>query len=149
MKLKTTLLAISLAVTTSGCVSLSQGDEAKLRELRSVGISPEAVQKKNPGTAGALNILPGIGNFYLASGTNQGSQWTYGFLNLLTWPLSIVWGIPQAATDAATINKMETVYYYTYTNEGKLELDQRKAMTNANAPSAPSSAIAPASQGGF
>ena len=142
------LLALAVAVTSSGCVSLSQGDEMKLRELRSVGIPLEAVQKKNPGTAGALNLLPGFGNFYLASGTNQSSQWTYGFLNLLFWPLSIVWAIPQAATDATAINKMETVYYYSYTNQGKLELEQRKAAMGASA-STPTPVTAPESQGGF
>lgn len=122
------------ASITSGCVSLSPSDASKLNELRSVGISEEAVTKKSPAAAGALNLLPGVGNFYLATGTREGSQWTYGFLNLLFWPLSIVWAIPQAAVDAQTINKMETVYYYTYNPDGKRQFEARKASLNPATP---------------
>lgn len=126
--MKKIFLTIALSSTVlSGCVSLSPSDNAKLNELRAAGIAENAVIKKNPGVAGALNILPGIGNFYLASGTREGSQWTYGFLNLLFWPGSVIWGIPQAAIDADTINKMETVYYFTYDPEGKRQLEARKA----------------------
>lgn len=123
---KAAMLVLASTLTT-GCVSLSPSDASKLNELRSVGISEEAVTKKSPGAAGALNLLPGVGNFYLASGTREGSQWTYGFLNLLFWPLSVVWAIPQATIDAQTINKMETVYFYTYDPEGKKQLEARKA----------------------
>jgi len=118
---------ILIASISTGCVSLSPSDASKLNELRALGINEEAVVKKSPGAAGALNILPGVGNFYLASGTREGSQWTYGFLNLLFWPLSVVWSIPQAAIDAQTINKMETVYFYTYDPEGKRQLEARKS----------------------
>ena len=58
--------------------------------------------------------MPGFGNFYLAIGTNEGDQWLYGTLNLLLWPVSVVWGIPEAAIDAGNINKRNTAYYYTY-----------------------------------
>ncbi|MDX9788912.1 MAG: hypothetical protein RBT11_19205 [Desulfobacterales bacterium] len=82
---------------------------------------------KHPAAAGVLNILPGFGNFYLASGTDESSQWLYGFLNLLSWPVSVVWGIPEAAIDANTINKKETVNYYTFDIKGKQEFEQLRA----------------------
>ena len=74
----------------------------------------------SPAGAGALNLLPGFGNFYLASGNGgDGGHYLYGFLNLLTWPISVVWGIPEAAIDAETINERELVYYYTFDESGK------------------------------
>lgn len=77
---------------------------------------------KQPALAGALNILPGFGNFYLAVGTEEQEHWLYGFLNLLTWPLSIVWAVPEAAIDASAINERETIYYYTF-GPGKDQVD--------------------------
>ena len=115
---------------TSGCASLSRSDQATLNELRSYGIAETEVQRKHPAAAGALNILPGFGNFYLAVGTSESDQWLFGFLNLLTWPISVVWGVPEAAIDANTINKKETIYYYTYDRMGKLEFEKRKAELN-------------------
>lgn len=116
----------------TGCVSISRTEQIKLRELKSYGIKETEVDKKHPGLAGALNILPGFGNFYLAIGTDESSQWLYGFLNLLTWPISIIWGVPQAAIDAVAINKKETIYYYTFDNEGKIELEKIKSQSKEN-----------------
>jgi hypothetical protein len=95
-----------------------------LRELNSYGIADTDVRVKHPAAAGALNILPGFGNFYLAVGTDEGEQWLYGFLNLLTWPVSVIWGVPEAALDANTINKKETIYYYKFDATGKAELEK-------------------------
>jgi hypothetical protein len=98
----------------TGCISLSQTEKTKLAELQAQGIRVPEETTKHPGAAGALNILPGFGNFYLAIGTNESEQWIVGFMNLLFWPLSILWGIPEAAIDANTINKRETIYFYEY-----------------------------------
>ena len=120
------LLTVVLAFA-GGCVSLSPTERATLSELRSCGISETSVQKKDPVAAGALNILPGFGNFYLAIDTQESNQWIFGGINLLLWPWSVIWGIPQAAIDAETINRKETVYYYTYDPQGKREFEKRKA----------------------
>lgn len=74
-----------------------------------------------------LNILPGGGNFYLAAGTDESEQWLYAFLNLLTWPASVVWGVPEAAIDAGNINKKATVEYYTFDKVGKEEFAKMRA----------------------
>jgi len=91
---------------------------------------------KDPVAAACLNILPGIGNFYLATGTDQGPQVLYGVLNLLTWPASIVWGVPQGAIDASTINKLETVYYYRHSEDGQAAYEaamaRRKTVVEAD-----------------
>ncbi len=132
---KILLLFVIMSFMVS-CTTLSSLEKTKIAELESKGIVVPHEEVKNPGAAGALNILPGFGNFYLAAGTNESEQWLYGFLNLLLWPVSIVWGVPEAAIDAANINKRNTVYYYTY-GPGSKELAQ-------SGQSAPPSTAAPA-----
>ncbi len=122
----TSMLACLLAYST-GCMSLSRSERTMLQELESYGVESTEQQKKGPVTAGVLNILPGFGNFYLGIGTDESAQWLYGFLNLLTWPISVVWGIPEAAIDAKTINKKETIYYYKFNPKGKKEFQKLKA----------------------
>ncbi len=118
--LAVSLLCVILFASTA-CESLSRADHAHLREIQAAGLDVDAPGVKSPTTAGVLNLLPGIGNFYLASGTDASGQWIYGTLNLLMWPLSVVWGIPQAAIDARTINQREAVYYYRYDPRGREE----------------------------
>lgn len=120
------VVSLLLASSFFGCATLSSNDKAKIEEVKSCGLSVPHDELKSPGAAGFLNILPGFGNFYLASGTDEGSQWAIGFVNLLTWPISIVWGIPEAAIDADIINKKNSVYYYSY-REGKYELKNCQA----------------------
>lgn len=120
-KLVSFMLIVSLLASAFGCAHLSRSEKTTLREMEGYGIRPDEMQIKHPGAAGALNILPGFGNFYLAIGTDESEQWLYGFLNLLLWPLSVVWGIPEAAIDATIINKKETIYYYLYDVQGKKE----------------------------
>ena len=110
-----------------GCTSLSRSDKERYQELKQLGIRGDDQRVKNPVTAGALNLLPGFGNFYLAAGTEESEQWLYGFLNLLAWPISPIWGIPEAAIDAGTINKKETVYYYNFSRTGQKELERLRA----------------------
>lgn len=126
MKRFLSIALVLLFFFSFGCTTLSHSDKAMLRELESYGIPATDQKIKNAGVAGGLNILPGVGNFYLAAGTDQSDQWVYGFLNLLFWPLSIVWGIPEAAIDANTINKMETVYFYRFDQFGKMKFEELK-----------------------
>ncbi len=111
---------------------MTPSERANLRELEGYGISENEQAIKNPGLAGVLNILPGFGNFYLAVGSGESSQWAIGFLNLLVWPYSVVWGIPEAAIDATTINKKETLYHYTMSPVGRREFAQIKAEWEAS-----------------
>lgn len=108
------LLILPLVFFLVSCTTLNSMEKAKIAELELKGIKVPHEEVKNPGAAGALNILPGFGNFYLAVGTDESEHWLYGFLNLLLWPISVVWGVPEAAIDAANINKRNTVYYYSF-----------------------------------
>lgn len=118
----------SLLITVaflSGCTTLTYSEKNTIRSLKAQGISVDRPvgpwdAPNNMGAAGGLNLLPGVGNFYLATGNGADkSHYLYGFLNLLTWPLSIFWGVPEAAIDANTINERELVYFYTYDESGK------------------------------
>lgn len=112
----------------ANCTSLTHAEKTRLQELKSEGITIDHPMSHwerpaNPVAAGALNILPGFGNFYLAAGdAGDSSFYLYGFLNLLTWPISVIWGIPEAAIDASTINKRELIFYYDYDRVGKARL---------------------------
>lgn len=103
-----------------GCVSMSGMEKVQYkklkRELQQANL-PE-MKEKDPATAGLLNILPGFGNIYL-------EQYGIFVINLLLWVPSILWGIPQAAIDANTMNKKETLYHYTF-GLGKEQLDKAK-----------------------
>ena len=78
----------------------------------------------SPLLAGVLNILPGVGNFYLASGNAaDSSHWIYGFGNLLLWPMSVIWAVPEAVIDANNINKRDMLDYYRYGNNTELPIN--------------------------
>ncbi|MBI5644414.1 MAG: hypothetical protein HY954_13195 [Deltaproteobacteria bacterium] len=124
---KIALVCLSFAMIS--CTTLTSTEKHRIAELESQGVRVPHEEIKSPGLAGALNILPGVGNFYLAIGTNESEHWLYGFLNLLAWPTSIAWGVPEAAIDASTINKRETVYFYTY-GPGKEALNKKATVSS-------------------
>lgn len=118
--MKKILLLSMLMVLLAGCTTLNRKDYQQLQQLRMNGISVDhpVVPFEKPNseiTAGALNILPGFGNFYLAFGDGGvKKQAIFGGINFLLWPLSIIWGVPQAALDAKTLNQRALIYYYRY-----------------------------------
>lgn len=117
-----------LVLCLCACTNLTRQEHMTLRHLKAQGVTVDTPvgnyeKPASPGAAAALNILPGAGNFYLASGNGaDSSHWLYGGINLLTWPISILWGIPAAAVDANSINKREMIYYYQFDPQGQKEL---------------------------
>ena len=109
----------------SGCMSLSPAEKNAVYELRSYGIDTEAVKVREPAVAAWLNLLPGVGHFYLAAGSREEREGLVclGVFNLLTYPLSWFWGIPGAYSDAKILNKKEIVRFYQYVPRGQEELD--------------------------
>lgn len=101
-----------------------------LNEMKLYG-ARDYEEVKSPAVAGVLQILPGIGNFYLASGTDESTQVTAGVLNILPgwliWPVGILWAAPQAVIDAGIINQKEAIQYYSFDPAGKQELSRLKA----------------------
>lgn len=120
-------MALSMLILNASCTHLAHQEQAQWNELKSLGIRDNSIVVANPALAGGLNILPGIGNFYLASGNGgESMHWLYGAINLVTWPISILWGIPEAIIDSNTINKRELIYYYYFDQKGKEELKNLK-----------------------
>lgn len=107
-------------------MSLSPQDERKVDELREHGLSVPLSAPKNVFLAGGLNLLGGIGNFYLAYGKDGDSyQVLYGLANILAIVvLSPLWSVPQAMIDAYTLNKKAFVDYYSFSTEGMKEFQR-------------------------
>lgn len=124
------IVCFALCLLTCGCTHLTRQEEMQLQQLKGYGVTIDRPigsfePPASPAGAAALNILPGIGNFYLAAGNGADSSHTlYGVLNFLLWPLSVLWGVPEAAVDTNTINKREMLYYYQYDPQGKVELNR-------------------------
>ncbi len=85
------LTAAALIALTTGCATgLNSAQESELASYRARNL---AVEEKNPGLAAGLGLLPGGGSFY-------GRAYGFGVVNLLFWPLSILWD-PVSGHDAA------------------------------------------------
>jgi len=78
---KTISLALLSVALLSGCTNLTYHEQQEITRLSYQGISidrPSGQWEKpaSPLLAGVLNILPGVGNFYLASGNaGDSSHW--------------------------------------------------------------------------
>lgn len=85
------LTAAALIALTTGCATgLNSAQESELASYRARNL---AVEEKSPGLAAGLGLLPGGGSFY-------GRAYDFGVVNLLFWPLSILWD-PVSGHDAA------------------------------------------------
>jgi hypothetical protein len=85
------LTAATLIALTTGCATgLNSAQESELASYRARNL---AVQEKSPGLAAGLGLLPGGGSFY-------GRAYGFGVVNLLLWPISILWD-PVSGHDAA------------------------------------------------
>ena len=111
-----------LVLMLSGCMSLTQSEKNAVYELKSYGVNTCDVKVKDPAVAAWLNLLPGVGHFYLASGSEEKQLWGMAFFNLFTYPLSWFWGIPGAYSDAGVLNKKEQVRFYQYDSTGQEQL---------------------------
>jgi hypothetical protein len=105
------------------CETLTPQERASFEQLKREGLL-EPEKFRDPTLAGMLNVLPGLGNVYLR-------QWGLFGVNLLTWPLSLTWGISQAIHDAETINIRETVFYYEF-GPGRSLRDERDQLRKKN-----------------
>lgn len=103
------LSSILMCLLLTSCVSLSDYENVEYQRLKDelVAYDLPEIHKKSPGLAGTLNVLPGFGNIYLGQGEKFLS-------NLLYWPFSIVWGVPQAVVDSHKVNQKETLHYYRF-----------------------------------
>lgn len=89
---KKVILAVTLASVMAGCATpLNSSQKSDMQFYQSKGY---VVEEKNPATAAGLGLLPGFGSFYVR-------QYGAGIVNLLLWPVSILWD-PFSGYDGAT-----------------------------------------------
>lgn len=125
MKKIVLLITLLSALLLTSCSSLNPAEKQQVLKLKSLGIKEDSLGTNSAAVAGVLNLLPGGGNFYLG-------QTGAGIGNLLFWPISPIWGVPQAMIDAKTINTKETLAYYNYNPEGKKEIARREGRVETN-----------------
>lgn len=95
-------IAITMAsiVMITGCASgLNSIQEREYSAFERDGV---LVKEKNPSTGVALGLLPGGGSFYAR-------EPALGVVNLLLWPLSILWDPISGSDGAKSIN---IIYYF-------------------------------------
>lgn len=85
-------------------------------EAASRGMMPAAYLAKP-----AINFARDLGMASVGA-FGQSEQYLYGVLNLLTWPISILWGVPEGVVDANRINERELVYFYNFDESGRQSL---------------------------
>jgi hypothetical protein len=84
-----------LATLCTGCATgLSSVQEREYKAMKAENV---LVEEKNPGTGAVLGILPGGGSFYAR-------EPGFGVVNLLFWPLSILWDPVSGYEGAKAIN---------------------------------------------
>ncbi len=82
-------ISVLLVTFLCSCTYLTKSEQDQLHLLKSYGITVDRPighyeKPAKPAAAGLLNLLPGFGNFYLASGNGaEGGHWLYGAGNLL------------------------------------------------------------------
>ena len=93
------LSVILIAVSLGGCATpLNSAQKREYQGYQARGI---AIEEKNPGTGADLGLLPGGGSFY-------NREYGFGVVNLLFWPLSILWDPISGYDGSLSINYFAT-----------------------------------------
>lgn len=98
MRVRFAIATLALALTTGCATGLNSVQKAELDHYEARGM---AVQEKNPGLGAGLGLLPGGGSFY-------GREYGFGVVNLLLWPLSILWDPVSGYEASRSINYQAT-----------------------------------------
>lgn len=104
-----------LSVLLISCSGLNTAQKREYKEWKSSGLAQEV---KSEGLAAGLNVLPGFGDFYNG---NTG----LGVVNLLAWPLSILWAPVGGANGAEEVN-----YYESKAVISKLEKNKTESINH-------------------
>jgi len=99
MKFKILILGIMIALTTACATPLNS---IRNREYATFERKNVLVEEKKPVLGAVLGILPGGGSFYAG-------EYTTGVIDLLTWPLSVLWDPVNGYQASKTFNYDETV----------------------------------------
>lgn len=114
MKFKIIPILLSSTLLFSCVSGLNANQKSKLNDLKNQN-EGHYIQEKKPGAAVALGFLPGGGSFYTRHPL-------VGVLDLLTWPLSILWDPINGYNGAQEINYYASLKHLKETK--KRELDE-------------------------
>lgn len=121
MKLIKGLTVILTIIVLSGC---ARGlNSVEKREYAAFEHDRVLIEEKNPTVGAVLGFLPGFGSFYVG-------EPGYGIINLLTWPLSILWDPLSGYDGSMSINYDITKYQLKKEKESKLTILADKLTTN-------------------
>lgn len=95
-------LVVSVLITVAALSACATPlTSTQKREYQSYEAKGLVVREKNPGAGAALGILPGGGSFYARS-------YGWGVVNLLMWPVSVLWDPVSGYEGSLAINYFET-----------------------------------------
>ncbi|MGH8505334.1 MAG: hypothetical protein ACRETM_05135 [Stenotrophobium sp.] len=111
------IVMVLAGILLGGCATPL--NSVQKHELEVYQVKGLAVDEKDPGAGAALGILPGGGSFYTR---NYG----LGVVNLLLWPLSILWDPVSGYEGALSINYVVTKTTVDTKRDGELsDLDDQ------------------------
>jgi|AntRauTorckE5430_2_1112549.scaffolds.fasta_scaffold05179_2 hypothetical protein len=122
---KSLILGMTLStLLISGCATpLSSGQKQEYRTYQAKGL---VVEEKNEGAAAALGILPGVGSFYVR-------EYGAGVVNLLLWPVSILWDPVSGYQGAQALNYYATKQKVTNLESREIaQLDEQLMLETIN-----------------
>lgn len=115
MTLVKKILLVSVVLITTGCSSgLNSMQKKEYSAFQNDGV---LIEEKNPSVGVALGLLPGGGSFYAR-------EPGLGIVNLLFWPVSILWDPISGYDGAMSINYDMTKHY--------LKKEKRKEISALN-----------------
>lgn len=109
------LFLVLVASPLIGCTTLTTIQECDYQKMKTEGV---LVEEKNPALAAALGVLPGCGSFYTGN-------YVLGAVDVITWPLSILWD-PIAGYNEARVRNYRATQY-------AIERDKKRELTQLEA----------------
>jgi hypothetical protein len=110
MKYLKSILVTLLLSTSIGCTTLTTQQKAEYDQMKENNV---LVQEKDPTTGAWLGLLPGFGAFY-------GREPLVGVVDLLSWPVSILWDPVVGYETSKKVNY--------HTTKGSLERNNEKEL---------------------
>ncbi|MEG3753252.1 hypothetical protein [Psychromonas arctica] len=121
MKLINGLTVILTVLILSGCArGLNSVEKKEYAAFEQDGV---LIEEKNPTVGAVLGILPGFGSFYAG-------EPGLGVINLLFWPVSVLWDPVSGYDGSMSINYAVTKYQLRKDKEKKLSILADKLVTN-------------------
>jgi len=113
------IVPLVLLFAISGCSTLNSKQKIEYEQMEQDSV---LIEEKNPTTGAILGILPGFGSFY-------GRQPVIGVVDLLLWPISILWDPIVGYEQSKKINYDMTKATLKRESEKEVaELDNRKLL---------------------